>query len=237
MTSDTPDMRFYGRRKGKRLKPIQETLLDTLYPRFSLPTPEEGAAEIDPTSLFPQPVEQVWLEIGFGGGEHLAHQAANNRSVGFIGAEPYINGIGKFLVHADAESLTNVRVFGDDIRRLTDSFPDACLDKAFLLFPDPWPKSRHWKRRFVNVWNLDMLARLLKDGAEFRVASDDLTYIRWALRVAPVHPAFEWVVSGPDDWRKRWSDACPTRYEQKAIRQGRVPTYLTFRRKPRDQGA
>lgn len=233
MSDDTtPDTRFYGRRKGKALKPGQAVLMETLLPTLRVALPPEGEV-IDPKTLFPRAVSEVWLEIGFGGGEHLAHQADTHPDVGIIGAEPFLNGIGKFLKHADERGLDNVRIYGDDVRPFLDHLPDGCLSKVFLLFPDPWPKARHWKRRFVNTWNLDALARLLKDDGEFRVASDDMTYIRWTLRVAPVHPEFEWVVSGPDDWRTRYPDAAPTRYEQKAIRQGRAPKYLTFRRKPR----
>lgn len=230
--SAVPDDRFYGRRKGKTLKPRQVELLDSLYPRLRVDCPAEGEI-LDPRSLFPADMAEVWMEIGFGGGEHLAHQAATHAHVGILGAEPFINGIGKLLRDIDTRGVTNVRIYGDDVRPLLERMPDACLDKAFLLFPDPWPKSRHWKRRFMNAWNLDVLARLLKDDAEFRVASDDPTYQSWTMRVGPVHPAFEWQVGGPRDWRVRWDDAIESRYEAKARRCGRTPAYFTFRRLPR----
>lgn len=246
MDQKPEDRRFYGRRHGKRLKPGQKNLMETLYPTLALPIIDRGEAEagprpdlagsIDPRSFFtdmPQPPESLWLEIGFGGGEHLAHQAQHNPAIGFLGAEPFINGIGKLLSKIDEHDLKNVRLYGEDVRPLLDRLPDACFDKVFLLFPDPWPKSRHWRRRFVNDWNLDMIGRLLKDGGEFRVASDDPTYQTWTMRVVPEHPLFQWTAQGPDDWRNRWADACPTRYEQKAVRCGRTPMYFSFERKPR----
>lgn len=226
-----PDDRFYGRRKGKPLKPRMAELLDSLYPSLRVDCPAEGTV-LDPRDLFPGKAE-VWMEIGFGGGEHLAHQAATHPDVGILGAEPFLNGIAKLLREVADRPLHNVRIYGDDVRPLLERMPDACLDKLFLLFPDPWPKARHWKRRFMNTWNLDVLARLLKDDAEFRVASDDPTYQSWSLRVGPVHPCFEWVVNGLDDWRHRWPDAVESRYEAKARRCGRTPVYLTFRRRPR----
>lgn len=224
------DPRFYGRRKGKRLKLGQKDRLETLYPRLRLSLPPEGEA-LDPFSLFPHPVREVWLEIGFGGGEHLAAQAKANPDVGFIGAEPFINGIAKLVRSIEAEGLTNIRIYGDDVRPFLERLPTGCLSRAFLLFPDPWPKARHARRRFICPENLAALARLLKLGAQFRVASDDMSYIRWTLRHAPVHPAFSWAVQGPADWRHRWADASPSRYEEKALRQGRHPKYLTFLRK------
>lgn len=236
------DTRFYGRRKGKRLKPMQEALFETLFPRLVLPRAAKdpyGKAELaegavlDPATLFPRPVRAVWLEIGYGGGEHMAAQAAANPDVGFIGAEPFLNGIGKLLRKVDERGLDNIRLYGDDVRPFLDHLPDACLEKVFLLFPDPWPKARHAGRRFVSPHNLDAVARLLVDGGEFRVASDDMTYVRWTLRHAPVHPAFQWTAQGPSDWRIRWPDAIESRYEAKAHRCGRVPKYLQFLRKPR----
>lgn len=241
-TTPTVDTRFYGRRKGKRLKAGQAALMETLYPRLRLPRAAadpygkgelEAGAVLDPRTFFAKPVRAVWLEIGFGGGEHMAAQAEANPDVGFIGAEPFINGIGKLLRHIDERGLDNIRLYGDDVRPFLDHLPDACLDKVFLLFPDPWPKARHAQRRFVNPANLDAIARLLVDGGEFRVASDDMTYVRWTLRHLPVHPAFRWTAKGPSDWRVRWPDAIESRYEAKAHRCGRVPKYLQFIRRPR----
>jgi tRNA (guanine-N7-)-methyltransferase len=247
-TVDQPeDRRFYGRRKGKRLRAGQQSLLETLYPRLAIDPISRGEAEegprpdlagsVDPKALFEghmeTPPQALWLEIGFGGGEHLAHQALQNPTIGLIGAEPFLNGISKLLSKVDEHDIKNVRLYGEDVRPFLDRLPEACFEKIFLLFPDPWPKARHWRRRFMNAWNLDLLGRLLVDGGELRVASDDPTYQTWTMRVGPVHPLFQWTAQTAADWNTRWPDACPTRYEQKAIRCGRTPMYFSFRRVPR----
>lgn len=227
--------RFYGRRKGKKLKPARAGLVETLLPQLTLTVPPEGES-LDPRTLFPDmpsPPRAVWLEIGFGGGEHLAHQAAANPDIGFIGAEPFLNGTAKLLSAIRDGGLKNVRILGDDVRPLLDALPEGSLDKVFLLFPDPWPKTRHADRRFVSVKNLNALARLLIDDGEFRVASDHPVYQRWTMRVAPIHPAFRWQAQGPEDWQIRWPDACQSRYEAKAVREGRTSFYFTFKRRPR----
>jgi len=144
-----------------------------------------------------------------------------------------MDGVGSLLRHLDERNLTNVRVVADDSRPLLYKLIDACFDRAFLLFPDPWPKKRHAERRFIGPKNLALLARLLKDGAEFRVASDDMQYISWTLQHMHNHPDFEWLAKGPDDWRTPPSDWVKTRYEQKALRQGKKCNYLRFRRKKR----
>ena len=226
--------KFFGRRKGKTLRPGRKALLEELLPRLHIPAPDlKAGGTIDPFTLFDERPRAVWLEIGFGGGEHLAAQAEAHPDVGFIGAEAFVNGIASFLRHAEDRGLANVRVFDDDVRLLLPALPEGCLDRAFVLFPDPWPKKRHADRRFIGPDNLDALARLLADGAELRVASDDPVYQTWVLRHAPIHPAFEWRVNGPDDWRARPEDWVPTRYEAKALRQGRTPMYFRFFRKPR----
>jgi len=232
-----PDRRrkFYGRRKGRKLRPNQQALIDDVLPILTLALPAGGRL-LDPRALFGRPVEQIWLELGFGGGEHLAAQAAAHPGVGFIGCEVFLNGIASLLGHLQRHRLAapdtgNVRIYPEDASDLLAVLPDACLDRFFLLFPDPWPKPRHARRRFVNPANLDLLARLLKPGAELRIGSDDPTYIGWALAHASNHPAFSWLADGPADWRERPSDWPPSRYEQKAIRQGRQPAYFRFRRK------
>jgi tRNA (guanine-N7-)-methyltransferase len=181
-------------------------------------------------SLFAPPVREVWLEVGFGGGEHLAWQASANPHVGIIGAEPFINGVAKLLSQVEQQDLNNVRIWDDDVRPRLPEIGDGTISRAFLLFPDPWPKSRHHKRRFVNQANLGELHRILKPGAEFRVASDIDDYIRWSLREVMLHGGFEWTAESPDDWRVRPADWPQTRYEAKAIREGRSSAYLTFRR-------
>jgi tRNA (guanine-N7-)-methyltransferase len=175
----------------------------------------------------------VWLEIGFGGGEHLAAQAEANPHIGFIGSEVFLNGVAGALKEIDQRKLSNVRLFNDDVRLLLPALPDASLRRVFLMFPDPWPKTRHAKRRFIGPAMLSELARLLVDGGELRVASDHPVYVRWCLQHGPVHPDFVWPVTGPHDWQVRPTDGFPTRYEQKAIVAGRPPTYLRFVRRPR----
>jgi tRNA (guanine-N7-)-methyltransferase len=235
--SDAPaapePIRFYGRRKGKPLKATRRALLDGLLPRLAIPRP---AGALDPRTLFAVPPTEVWLEIGFGGGEHLAAQAAAHPTVGFIGSEVFLNGIAGALKEIDAHALGNVRLFADDVRFLLPALPKASLGRIFLMFPDPWPKARHAKRRFVGPAMLAELGRLLRDGGELRVASDHPLYVRWVLQHATAHPDFAWPVQGPADWRERPADGFPTRYEQKAIAAGRPPVYLRFVRRPRAGG-
>lgn len=171
--------------------------------------------------------------MGFGGGEHLAAQAAAHPETGFVGCEPFLNGVAKFLVRAEDEALGNVRVFADDARLLLDALPDACVGRAFVLFPDPWPKARHHRRRFIAPGNLDALARVLRDGAELRMASDDMGYVRWMLFHTLGHGAFDWTARGAADWRERPDDWPATRYEAKALERGARCAYLRFRRRPR----
>lgn len=171
----------------------------------------------------------IWLEVGFGSGEHLVHQAQANPDVAIIGCEPFINGVATLVREIRQAQLENVSVHPDDVRDLFDVLPDACLSKAFLLYPDPWPKSRHHRRRFVTAGYLTALARVLKPGAEFRVATDIPDYVRQTLEEVPRH-GFEWRAEKAADWRRPWADWISTRYEQKALREGRTPHYLTFRR-------
>jgi tRNA (guanine-N7-)-methyltransferase len=223
---------FYGRRYGRKLRPGQQRLYAELLPRLAIdPAPVGGP--LDPVALFDPPRKEVWLEIGFGGGEHLAEQARAHPEVGIIGCEVFVNGIASLLGHIDRLALENVRIYPDDARPLLDRLPDAGIARAFLLFPDPWPKARHERRRFIGRENLDRLARLLADGAELRVASDDPTYIRWVLEQILPHPAFQWLARRPGDWRERPADWPPTRYEQKALREGRTPVFFRFVRRPR----
>jgi len=235
MTDSLPDSskRLYGRRKGRPLRKRKTELLDTLLPSLEIPIPQPGD-RIDPQALFARPVDDVWLEVGFGSGHHMAWQAAHNRSVGVIGAEPFINGVAGLLKLVEDEGVQdNVRILPDDARPLLDALPDASIGRAFVLFADPWPKKRHWERRFIGPANLPRLARVLKDGAELRLASDDMGLVRWMLEHTVKHPDFEWTARGPSDWRHRTEDWPPTRYEEKAIEAGRKPVFLRFIRKPR----
>jgi len=171
----------------------------------------------------------LWLEIGFGGGEHLVHMAGNNPGVGFIGCEPYINGVAMLLGKVRRLAVQNLRIHAGDARDLFDVLPEASVQKAFLLYPDPWPKKRHHRRRFVTPEHLAPLARVMAPGAELRVATDIADYVRQTLEQVPRH-GFEWLAEEADDWRQPWDDWLSTRYEQKAIREGRPQHYLTFRR-------
>ena len=181
-------------------------------------------------TLFPNPVSEVWLEIGFGAGEHLIHQAEANPDIGFIGAEPFINGVARVLAEAENKSLHNIRIHDDDARLLLGRLPAASIARVFLLFPDPWPKTRHHKRRFVNAATLDGLMRILKPGGEFRFASDDAGLVRWTLAASLAHAGFAWTAKGPADWRQRPADAIATRYETKALAEGRDCVYLRFQK-------
>lgn len=226
-----PRRNFYGRFKGKHLKQSQKTYLDedlaALAPGAVDWETNPERTNLDLDGLFGG--RPVWLEIGFGGGEHLVHQAANNPDVGIIGAEPYINGVAMLLGKIRRASADNLAVHPGDARDLFDVLPDQSISKAFLLYPDPWPKTRHHRRRFVTQEHLVPLARVLKPGAIFRVATDIEDYVRQTLEEVP-KAGFEWLAERPSDWREPWGDWISTRYEQKALREDRVPHYLTFRR-------
>ncbi len=181
-------------------------------------------------SLFPR-AREVWLEIGFGGGEHLAHHAARHPDVGFIGVEPYLTGVAKLLGRIEREGLRNVRILVEDARLLLPLLPDASIARLFVLFPDPWPKKRHHKRRIVNRQTVAEFARILAPGGEARFATDDPGYARWMLEALLGEPRFEWTAETARDWRRRPAEDWPeTRYEAKARAQGRCPVYLRFRR-------
>ncbi|MEI6984903.1 MAG: tRNA (guanine(46)-N(7))-methyltransferase TrmB [Rhodospirillaceae bacterium] len=206
-------------------------MLESLLPALRLERPVPGT-KLDPAALFPMPVSDFWLEVGFGGGEHLAAQAVAHPGIGIIGCEPFINGVAGLLDHVEREGLGNVRIFDDDARFLLDALPDASIGRCFVLFSDPWPKKRHWERRFIGPENLERLARVLKNGAELRLASDDPGLVTWMLDQTWHHPAFAWTAQRADDWRIRPSDWPATRYEEKAVAAGRRPVFLRFCRRP-----
>ena len=224
MTERTRRM-LYGRRKGPKPSAHQQHLLDHLLPQFELHL-EPGA---DPGSYFSTPIKDVWLEVGFGGGEHLVWQAQHHPNVGLIGAEPYVNGVVKLLSKMEGAPAPNIRVFTGDAREIVEALPDASLGRVFILFPDPWPKTRHHKRRFIQMEMLDRLARVMKPAAELRFASDDSGYVEWTLARLTAHPAFEWMASRASDWQHRPADWPPTRYEAKELH-GK-PTFLSFCRR------
>ena len=231
MTEARPHRNFYGRRKGHNLRDSQEAYLEQDLAKLSPGAvnwdENPNRTELDLEALFGG--RDVWLEVGFGGGEHMVHQAALNPNVGLIGCEPYINGVAMLLGKIRASGVANLRVFPGDVRDMFDVLPDASIARAFLLYPDPWPKKRHHRRRFVTPEHLEPLARVIQPGAIFRVATDIPDYVRQTLEEVP-KAGFEWLAEGPEYWRKPWSDWISTRYEQKALREGRVPHYLTFRR-------
>ena len=232
-TPEGARLQLYGRRRGRRLRTGQQELLAERLPKLRIALPEPGE-RLDLSALFGPTVAEVWLEIGFGGGEHLAWQAARHPEIGFIGAEFFLNGVVSLLGHLARGGIGNVRIHPDDARPLLHALPDQSIGRAFLLFPDPWPKARHARRRFVSLQNLAELARILKAGAELRIASDDPGYVAWSLEHLTRSPEFEWLALGPSYWRERPADWPPTRYEEKAIRAGRRPAYLRFRRIARD---
>lgn len=220
--------RLFGRRKGRPLRAAQQRLVDELLPRLALDT---GAVRLDPAGLFDSPRDELWLEIGFGGGEHLAWQASRNPDVGFIGAEIFLNGVATLLREIEDQKLENVRIWNGDARDLLQVLPAASLSRVFILHPDPWPKARHHKRRIVSQETLDRLAMLMRQGAELRLATDDPGYKSWMVEHLTRHPDFEWLARGPKDWRTPPEDWPQTRYEAKGLKEGRPPLYLSYRRR------
>ena len=219
---------FYGRRRGKTLKLPQAAALSELLPVIKLDLASPAPEPLE--QLWPVPVSQIRLEIGFGGGEHLLHRAKASPEIGFIGVEPFVNSMAKMLGILEAEALENIRVHDDDAVQVLDWLPDASLDRIDLLYPDPWHKKKHWKRRFVSTVNLDRFARVLKPGDRFGFASDIDSYVNWTLQHIADHQSFEWRAETANDWREPWGDWPGTRYEAKAIREGRTPCYLEFER-------
>lgn len=228
--STPPERRnFYGRVHGKTLRASQKQYLaeDLGKVRLSGVTVEENPARapLDPVALTGG--RPLWLEVGFGGGEHLVHMAARYPQVGIIGCEPFVNGVAMLLGKIRAAGVENLSIHPGDVRDLFDVLPDACVEKAFLNYPDPWPKARHHRRRFVTQGYLSALARVMKAGAEFRVATDIPDYVRQTLEEVP-QAGFALVAQAGAGGA--WEDWISTRYEQKALREGRSPHYLTFRR-------
>ncbi|MCR9109457.1 tRNA (guanine(46)-N(7))-methyltransferase TrmB [Marivita sp. XM-24bin2] len=229
--SGAPWRNFYGRFKGKTLRPSQKDYLESDLEALS-PGAVTWEANPDRTPLDLNAVfgdKPVWVEIGFGGGEHLVHQAQTYPDVGIIGCEPFINGVAMLLGKVRDSGVANLRVHPGDARDLFDVLPANSVEKAFLLYPDPWPKKRHHRRRFVTQEHLEPLFHVLKPGAEFRVATDIPDYVRQTLIEVP-KVGFDWLAEGPGDWRHPWEDWYSTRYEMKALREKRMPHYMTFRK-------
>lgn len=216
--------RFYGRRMGRPLHVRKTRLMQEALPHYEIILPEKEP--LNPSQLFPHQPQTIWLEIGFGGGEHIAAQAMRHPQCGFIGCEPFRNGIASLLDHIDHNAIANIRIFPNDARLLLDALPPASIERCYVLFADPWPKAKHTDRRFIGPENLPRLARVLKPGAELRLATDDKRLAEWMLTQMRATPAFEEIYNAaapPSDW-------VPTRYEQKAIQAGRQPVYRAYRR-------
>jgi len=223
-----PDLRSYGRRRGRKPSPRQAALLARELPRVAIRLSQPAPAWLG--ELFSPPVAEVWLEIGFGGAEHLIWQARANPRVGCIGCEPFADGVVKALSAIVQANLANVRLYAEDARPLLRWLPDAGIARTFILFPDPWPKKRHHKRRLVSPATLAELARVMRPGAELRVATDVGDYARSILLAVRQQQSFRWTAERPADWRERGADWPPTRYEQKALMQGRRCTFFRFLR-------
>ena len=219
--------RLHGRRRGRKLKPHQAWLLETLLPRLSF---DPSYPITDPRCLFPNRPSAVWLEIGFGGGEHLAAEALAHPEIGHIGCEVFLNGIAKALALLEQHQLRNVRLYNGDARTVIAALPPGSLDGAYLLYPDPWPKRRHHARRFLSNETLAGLARVMRSGGELRFATDIDSNAAWTLARVLRSPDFIWAPLSASDWQRPWEGWAGTRYEDKALRDGRRPAYLTFRR-------
>jgi tRNA (guanine-N7-)-methyltransferase len=221
----SPRRQLHGRAKGKALRPAQRQRLAEILPRIEIDLERLKAG---PAALFPAAPKRVVLEIGFGGGEHLAAMAKSEPESGFLGVEPFLNGVAKLLGQVEADNLQNLRLLRGDGREVLARLPDASLDAVYLLYPDPWPKRRQRKRRIVDPAFVAELARVIRPGGEFRFASDIDDYVGWTLaRVLP-NRDFQWLARKDADWREPWAGWHRTRYEAKAIREGRVPSYLRF---------
>ena len=220
---------FFGRRKGHPLRPRQAALFDSLLPRLAVDLAQ--AAPADLRALFQTAIKDTRVEIGFGGGEHLIAEAKANPSTGFIASDPFVNAMGKALAAVDGEKLSNIRLHFGDAVHLLEWLPAASLSRIDLLYPDPWPKRRHWKRRFIQDDSLKALARILRPGGELRFATDIADYAAWTLARGLRSADFIWTAERADDWRNPWPGFSGTRYEAKAKRAGRVPCYLIFRKK------
>lgn len=221
MSEPHPPLRSYGRMKSRPIKPRQAALMDTLLPKIRVPS-----EPFDPRALKPDAAE-AWLEIGFGGGEHMAAQAARRPEVLILGAEPFLNGVASAVRHVDEQGLENVRIHDGDVRVLLERLPDASLDRVFILFPDPWPKARHNKRRLIQAEVVEALARVLKRGGTLRFASDWADYVDWTLERFLKSPHFAWPAERADDWRTPRADHITTRYEEKRLGDC-APVFLNF---------
>jgi tRNA (guanine-N7-)-methyltransferase len=229
--SDLPQSQsraFFGRRKGHKLRPRQTQLIETLLPTLAIDLSRPAPGDL--RTLFPVPVIDLVLEIGFGGGELMIAQAREQSRTGFIGVEPFVNGMAKALAAIESGGLRNIRLHFDDAVKLIAWLPDASLVRIDLIHPDPWPKRRHWKRRFIQDDMVARLARILRPGGEFRFVTDIADYAAWTLLRFLRSGTFAWTAQCADDWRKPWPGFSRTRYHAKAAREERASCFLMFRR-------
>ena len=222
-------IRFYGRRHGHALRPGRRQLVDSLLPKIRIAVSGDGE-RVDLERLFDSPKREYWMEIGFGSGEHLAALAERYPDIGFIGCEPFVNGVAALLAIVDEKSLSNVRIFNDDVHLLFPSLPFDAFHRIYLPYADPWPKKRHHRRRMVQAETVQTFARLLKDHGEFRFASDHMGYVRWVLDTMGRQKDFTWMAQNPAGWRVRPHDSIETRYEAKAKSKGAKCVYLQYQR-------
>jgi len=222
------ELRSFGRRRGRALNSRQKRLVDAVLPACRLVLDVAAPDALDLARTLVPGARATWLEIGFGGGEHVVAQAIAHPDVAFIGCEPFLDGVVKVLAQIEERKLTNIRLHDDDARDLLRWLPAKSIDRTFILFPDPWPKTRHRKRRLVSGPTLALLARVMRPGAELRVATDIGDYTRTILEAISHQSAFRWTATGPSDWRIQGDDGPVTRYQQKAIREGRCCYFLRF---------
>ena len=226
-----PWRNFYGRTKGKKMNKAQQVRLETQLEHLSFgPVSYEENPKrmpLDPSTILGS--KDIWLEIGFGGGEHLVHQAKANPDAGFIGCEPYMNGVAMLLGKIEREGIKNIRIYPGDVRDLFDVLPERSICRTFLLYPDPWPKKRHHRRRFVTQDHLWCLARVMQENCELRIATDIEDYVRQTLEMVP-ECGFSTATYSKEGIHQSWADWVSTRYEQKALRERRIPHYLSFKR-------
>ena len=220
----------YGRRRGRPERPHRQELLKTMLSTISVSLENVAARSLDPRSLFPSNTTEIWLEIGYGAGEHLSTLAQRNPKVGFLGCEPFLNGVSRLLRQIETDKLCNVRVLVDDGRKMMEALVPASISRIFVLFPDPWHKRRHHKRRLISTNSVSEFARIMHSGGLLRLATDHDEYCRWSLSHLLANPNFQWTAECANDWLCRPPDWPSTRYERKAIVAGRQPTFLSFSR-------
>ena len=227
------DKRWYGRRHGRKLRQGRQALIDNLLPSLRVPLPIVRKATVDLPGLFKKTPKAIWMEIGFGSGEHLAALAAKNPRVGFIGCEPFINGVASLLTIINEKKIENIRIFDDDVRLLIPYLREACLERIFVLFADPWPKHRHRNRRITVEENLTEFARLLTDDGQILFATDQHGFAAWSLANILRERRLVWTARRAKDWHEEPDNWTPTRYQLKTRKEGRKPVFINVQRRPR----